>query len=202
MKKEISTQKTPVNKIIDAAIPLFATRGFAGVSVKELAEAAGVNIALISYYFGGKENLYSVVLEKQFSIITEIIETASKEDISTVDKIKHFAQYMVKAHKQCPYVSQLIYSEIINPTACFETIKKDINRLNGFISDCISKAMAAGQFRSDLKPEYAVLSLISIINFYFFTWHLSREFLPESDDQIEIYVSQAVEIYLKGVLNR
>ena len=201
MKKEVAMQKQTVSKIIDAAIPLFAMKGFAAVSVKELAEAADVNIALISYYFGGKENLYSVVLEKQFAIIAEITDTASKEEISTVDKLKYFAKSMVKAHKQYPYISQLVYGEIINPTACFETVKKGMKSQHRFFSDCISSAIATGQFRSDLKPEYAVLSLISIINFYFFTWHLAREFLPESDDQIEIYASQAIQIYLNGVLN-
>jgi len=67
LKVEISTEKPTVNKIIGAAIPLFAAKGVAGISVKELADAACVNIALISYYFGGKENLYAYILESQLA---------------------------------------------------------------------------------------------------------------------------------------
>ena len=46
-------------KLIDAAEALFSESGFDGVSIREIAEAAGVNIALIGYYFGGKEGLFT-----------------------------------------------------------------------------------------------------------------------------------------------
>ena len=49
--------------LIAAAIRLFATRGFSGTTTKAIAEAAGVNKALIYYYFQGKEALYAAALE-------------------------------------------------------------------------------------------------------------------------------------------
>jgi AcrR family transcriptional regulator len=45
-------------RILDAALGEFADKGFAGARVREIAERAGVNAQLISYYFGGKEGLY------------------------------------------------------------------------------------------------------------------------------------------------
>src|SRR5256885_1531113 len=51
-------------KLVSSATRLFAQRGFDGVSVKELADVAGVNVSLVSYHFGGKENLYRACLEK------------------------------------------------------------------------------------------------------------------------------------------
>ncbi len=44
-------------KLLAAGTELFAAKGFAGVSIRQLAETAGVNSALISYYYGGKEKL-------------------------------------------------------------------------------------------------------------------------------------------------
>jgi AcrR family transcriptional regulator len=75
------------NKIIEAAIPLFATKGFAAVSVKELAEAAGVNIALISYYFGGKEKLYTFILTQQVEIMKQLIIGLKASTTDPVEKI-------------------------------------------------------------------------------------------------------------------
>lgn len=51
-------------RIVEAAGRLFAARSFSGVSVRELARAAKVNAAAISYHFGGKDALYDAVLEK------------------------------------------------------------------------------------------------------------------------------------------
>ena len=44
------------DKLLAAGTELFAKKGFAGVSIRELAEAAGVNSALISYHFGGRKD--------------------------------------------------------------------------------------------------------------------------------------------------
>lgn len=54
------------NAILKAALAEFAQEGLAGARVDAIAEAAGVNKALLYYYFGSKERLYLAVLEDQF----------------------------------------------------------------------------------------------------------------------------------------
>lgn len=202
MKAEVSKEKRTADKIVASATELFARKGFAAVSVKELADAAGVNIALISYYFGGKENLYTTVLERQFAVIADVLDTIGKEGLPPVERVRRFAYLVMKVHKTAAYVDQLIYGEKINPTGCLETIvKKEIARIHNFLRDCISEAMAAGQFRPGLDPDCAALALGGIIRIYFCTRPFSQELLPARDDQAEYYVSQAVEMYLRGVQN-
>lgn len=203
MAKEIVKEKNQINKIIDAAIPLFAMKGFAAVSVREIANAANVNIALISYYFGGKEKLYSQILEQHVGLIAELVDTISKEkETSPIDKIRHYAKSFVQLHKRLPYLSHLLYSEIINPTSCFDTvIKKVASQVSNFLYSCINEGITTGQLAPDLKPGYVAIALNSLVNFYFITQRLSQKYLPEGDDQIDDCVYQAVEIYLKGILN-
>jgi AcrR family transcriptional regulator len=50
-------------KIIQSATKLFSTQGFEGTSVREIASDAGVNVAMINYYFGSKEKLFESVVE-------------------------------------------------------------------------------------------------------------------------------------------
>jgi AcrR family transcriptional regulator len=54
-------------RLLDAAARLFAERGFNGVSVREIAAAAEVNLGVIPYYFGTKENLLQEVFQRLFS---------------------------------------------------------------------------------------------------------------------------------------
>lgn len=61
MKKNIT------ERILLTATSLFAEIGFTNVTIKQLAHAANINPAAISYYFGGKETLYQEVLRYQFS---------------------------------------------------------------------------------------------------------------------------------------
>jgi AcrR family transcriptional regulator len=63
-------------RLIAAATPLFARNGLHGVNVRSLAKAAGVNLAMISYYFGGKDGLYAAVLEEQFASLNYVAQVA------------------------------------------------------------------------------------------------------------------------------
>jgi len=61
----VATTADPVpERLLDVAEHLFADRGFDGTSIRELATAAGCNIASVNYYFGSKQKLYEEVFRR------------------------------------------------------------------------------------------------------------------------------------------
>jgi len=56
-------------RILDAAERLFAQRGFYGVSLRDITQAAGVDVALVSYHFGGKRELFTAVFERRAEVL-------------------------------------------------------------------------------------------------------------------------------------
>jgi len=202
VKKEIVVDKPAVHKIMEVAAPLFAQKGFAAVSVKEIAAVAEVNIALISYYFGGKENLYAAILKAQFELIDNIIVLIRNEENCPIEKIRRFSRAFVKLHKSYPYVHRLIYGETINATNCYESIvKPGIMSSQDFVKECILAGINSGQIRPDIKLDCASLLLDSVLHFYFMSNHLADEFLEQEEDKAEYYMAEAIEMYLKGILN-
>jgi len=77
--KAITMNMDSRDQLLAAATPLFARKGLHGVSVRELAKAAGVNVSMISYYFGGKDGLYQEVVKEQFSGLTAIARMAASD---------------------------------------------------------------------------------------------------------------------------
>ncbi len=77
--------------IIESALKLFSTKGFEGTSVREIATDAGVNVAMISYYFGSKEKLFESVVEYRSlflkGLFTDLINNASLSSIEKIDFI-------------------------------------------------------------------------------------------------------------------
>ena len=77
--------------IIDVAVELFAEKGFEGTSVRDLATRADVNVAMINYYFGSKEKLFSSMLERKAtysrSMLEEIVGNKSLSPIEKMDRI-------------------------------------------------------------------------------------------------------------------
>ena len=53
------------DQIIDKAIKLFGEKGFDNTTIRELCQEAGINIAMINYYFGSKEKLFEAMVERK-----------------------------------------------------------------------------------------------------------------------------------------
>jgi AcrR family transcriptional regulator len=66
-----SSDKPVQERLLDAAEGLFCEHGFEGTSVRDIAAAAGCNIASVNYYFGGKEKLYLEVWRRHFNLMRQ-----------------------------------------------------------------------------------------------------------------------------------
>lgn len=80
-KRTVEGNAGPVReRLLDTAERLFSEHGFEGTSVRDLASAAGCNIASVNYYFGGKEKLYEEVFRRHLIPMTDI-------RIASIDKV-------------------------------------------------------------------------------------------------------------------
>lgn len=190
------------DKLIAAGEKLFAQRGLAGVSIRELAREAGTNSALISYYFGGKDGLYEAVLERQFAPIASLLETVADLDMTPPDRIIHYARSVPGIHKSRPYLTKYLMREIFSPSQQFEPfIRKYVQRVYSFLHRAIREGAARGEFRGDLDPEAATLALVGMLNFYYIARPIRQHFLADGAERErdERYVLDAVNIFLDGV---
>ena len=108
-----SKQVTPAEKIISAAAELFAAKPYNEVSVKEIAALAGVNNAMISYYFGGKGNLYRTVLERQIDGLLNSVEDIEKMPINPMDKLRTFMDRIINNRFSDNSEHNYIYTSIV-----------------------------------------------------------------------------------------
>jgi AcrR family transcriptional regulator len=101
-------------RIIDAAVRLFAQHGFAATGLRELAAAADVNLAMINYFFGSKKGLLKEILDDFFAGYVEVAqqqllcegETAHKVETFIKAAVHYFAQrrdYVVVVISELPH---------------------------------------------------------------------------------------------------
>ena len=85
IEKEISTEE----KIIIAARKLFTQKGFSATRTRDIADEAGINLALLNYYFRSKQNLFQIIIEEKFDVLFGIIgPILSDSKISLEEKIE------------------------------------------------------------------------------------------------------------------
>src|SRR5580765_1682525 len=96
--------------IINKAIELFAVKGFEGTSIRDLATAADVNVAMVNYYFGSKEKLFEALVEKKtISIRGSLEEIAKDKTLTSLEKIDKVIESYVErffVHRQFHRVIQ------------------------------------------------------------------------------------------------
>lgn len=188
-------------KLLAAATELFARKGFAGVSIRELAITAGVNSALISYHFGGKEGLYESVVTAQYEKLLGRVEPIAASHATAQEKIRMFADVIRRNHTQDqPLMARLIQGELTSPTSCMENvIRKYTVRMAKLVTGVLREGMEKGELRDDIEPIFAGLSLAGMLNFYFILREITKVVIPSSPEQDERFVASALKIYLKGM---
>jgi TetR/AcrR family transcriptional regulator len=192
--------KDSKSKLIEAALPLFAIKGYAAVSIRELAEAAGVNVALINYHFGGKESLYEAVVKSQLTLLVEVFNKEKTANLTPMERVGLFGKNLVTFHQRSPYLRRLISSELSNPTPCFDkVIKKHIRMFFPTVQVALTDGISEKDFRSDFNPTLAAIAVAGMIHFYFLAQPVVNDLMPPYDGRDEEYLQEVLSIYFQGI---
>jgi TetR/AcrR family transcriptional regulator len=118
-------EKKTEEKILEAALTIFQKNGLQGARMQEIAELAGINKALLHYYFRSKEKLFDKVLRITIANFQPQIMNIMNSDYSLEDKIIEFADKYISMAMANPFVPLFIINQLIqNPsyiTTLFDT---------------------------------------------------------------------------------
>jgi len=156
--------------ILSAAVREFADRGMAGARTDSIARAAGVNKALLYYYFKDKEKLYGAALDHVFSQLSARLLEVLGCDLSPREKIRAYAGAhfdFIASHLQ---YRGLVQGEIARSGQASPHMQRIAKRyfhpLFSGLAEVIGAGIAAGEFRS-IDPLHFVPSMIAVVVFYF-----------------------------------
>lgn len=155
--------------IVGAARRLFLAEGFAAVSMRRIAEAAGVTPAMIHYYFKGKDGLYQAVFEETAAPVFRKLRALTDRPGDAGEDIRSLLRTYMRVLSENPWVRQLILREVLDPRGSFRDsfVKQLAGPAAGRLKQLLAADKADGQLRSDLDVELAALSLVSMAVFPF-----------------------------------
>lgn len=99
-------------KIIDAARELFYEKGFTGVTVRDIASKAEVNLALLHYYFRTKEKVFEVVFNEAFTLLFRKLNRAMSSDVDLFEKIRLIVSSYITTAMKYPQLPSFIMHEL------------------------------------------------------------------------------------------
>ncbi|MGW8286573.1 MAG: TetR/AcrR family transcriptional regulator [Candidatus Deferrimicrobiaceae bacterium] len=186
------------SKILSAATPLFAKHGLNGVSIRNLANAAGVNLSMISYHFGGKAGLYAEILEEQFKGF-RYIDDIARSDLPPLEKFELYIRGTIRRYRENPYLLRYYVSELSNPTPLFKTIVRPaVQKVLKVLREAVEEGILQKNLRKSLNSADSVLALAGMINFYFLVAPAARGFVEHHRERDEELVNHFMDIVRTG----
>ena len=170
-----SPDRETEQKILDAAKSVFVRRGTAGARMAEIAEEAGVNQALLHYYFRSKERLSAAVFEQIAGRVFPALTQTLGADISLDDKIDRLVAVYLDNLSRHPFLPGYLLSELHHhPERLPQLLAKAIGAEPGGVlpplfqqlGRQINERVAAGTMRP-IAPEQFAINLISLCIFPF-----------------------------------
>ena len=187
--------------LLSVAINLFAEYGYDKVSIRDIAEKAKTNSAMISYYFGSKQNLYDAALEKQAGSL-QVFLSPETADLSPQKILQLYVDTLQKIHKNNPTLMKFICWEFKTPSEHPEAfIKQRLQRVYYILSQAIRRGMEDGSFRKDLDIRSTAIVLAGMVNFYYISRDLHTRISNKEDDDDE-YMKQVMKIFFAGIERR
>jgi len=190
-------------QIIETAERLFAERGFDGTSVRDIALEAGVNIAMISYYFGSKEKLMEALLEWRGGGIKIRVESLIKDDrYSPIEKVnmlidEHIDRVMQKQSFHKIMVSVQVTNK--NP-AILKAANKVKLRNAKVIAELIKDGQKKGVFKKKIDLIFMLNTLVGTVNQTMMNLDYYREFngqMDMPDEAFQLSIKRKLSIHIK-----
>ena len=141
-------------QILEAAEQLFADKGFEGTSVRDVAETANVNVAMISYYFGSKEKMLdSLFAYRGEASIMKLESMVYHKNITTLQKVNMLIDYYIdKIQGQPCFYKIMMREQVANFRPTTTAMIFDFKKKNqALIEELIHEGQKKGEFKKHIE---------------------------------------------------
>ncbi len=193
-------------KIFDAAHELFVQKGLDGAKMQEIADRAGINKALLHYYYRTKDKLYEMVAKSIIHQGIPIIQKTIESDLPLEEKIVKFVDFYIDLIRRNPFIPLFIISEMNkHPEQFMEKIlPARLPRPEIFLKQ-VEDAVAAGTIRP-INPQHLLLNIISLCVFPFVARPIMQMVLgmnkPEADQFLKQRKTEVTEFIFAALRPR
>ena len=191
------------DKIIDAAKVVFVKKGLDGSRMQEIANEAGINKALLHYYFRTKAKLFEKVFEMLFKDIFLIFEQAISNEVSFEEFLEGFVRRYIGMLTERPYIPQFVIHELNrNPNRIVTQIESsafDKQKLFNLINRAVEEEVIR-----PIAPVHLLSNILSLCIFPFIARPIItgfvldgdekkyQEYIRERPDEVIAFVKQAL----------
>lgn len=192
-RKRKGKDKLPA--IIDAALEVFAEKGFHNATIAEIARKAHVSEATVYEYCGSKEDLLFSIPEEITRSSVERVESILPFVKGAENRLRAVVYGYYQVYRDNPQYSSLVLLDLKHNRKFMQTEGYHmVRKAAGILLGVIKEGIESGEFRSDIDPQLVRSMVLGTIEHVFFRWHLM-----ERQEELPDFVDRVMDIIMGGI---
>jgi AcrR family transcriptional regulator len=185
--------------ILDAAIRVFARKGFHHCRVSDVADEAGVAYGLVYHYFDSKEEILNrLFLERWQLMLDAIVEIDARRDVPAREKLYAVASFIIDSYRYEPELMKVIIVEVTRAANTFGRLHlAKIREAYELIAGIVDTARRDGSFKSDISAQFAAMCFYGAIEQLLSAWIF--DIVPQTEEEFERAKALVVEAICGGL---
>ena len=184
--------------ILDAAVRVFARRGFNQCRVSDIADEAGVAYGLVYHYFRSKDEVLDTLFLERWNVLLDVIRELDGRELPAREKLYAIASFIVDSYRHDPDLMKVIIVEVTRAANSFgQTHLAKIREAYELIDAIVAKAQAQGEFKDTVTPRFAAMAFYGAIEQVLTGWIF--DVLPRGEDEFEQAKAFVVETICGGL---
>ena len=198
MAEASERQRDKRRRIIDAAVDVFAEKGFGLSRVSDIARKAGVADGTIYLYFKNKEDILVSIFEEKMEGILEGLRTTLNRVDDPRDKLRSFATFHFDQLRKNPAVAEVLQAEMrLSNKFLKEYRPEKLWRYLDEFQQILEDGAHKGIFREDLDPSLSKWAFFGALDQLGMQWVLAKK---EAAFSLETAARQVTDIFIRGLV--
>jgi TetR/AcrR family fatty acid metabolism transcriptional regulator len=182
--------------IRDAAVRVFARKGFHTCRVGDIAEEAGVAHGLLYHYFASKDELLEIVFRETWDELLGAIRAVEESGEPAREQLRQVAAIMLRSWRRDPDLIRVLVREIGRSPELQRRIDA-LRQVFDAVARIVERGQAAGEFREELDPRLASFVFYGALEAILTGWVLGQ--LSDGDEDVRRAEQALVEIVCSGL---
>jgi AcrR family transcriptional regulator len=192
--------------ILDVAERVFSEKGFDGASTRLISGEAGVNMAMLNYYFGSKEGLFLAIFQRKISSFQNVLQNLGNDDSKSAwEKMEQYIEMYGDKVVSNNCFQKLLYQEMgMNrgndlSDKLRDLLLKNVTELDKILNEGIAK----GEFKKDIDIPMVIATLYGTKNYILNTPLIASALLQydiRDDKMIETKLKPQIKSFMKNLM--
>jgi TetR/AcrR family transcriptional regulator, fatty acid metabolism regulator protein len=182
-------------QILEAAVKVFARKGFHASRVGDIAEEAGIAYGLVYHYFKSKEDLLETIFRTTWTEMLARVREVEEAGVPASEAVRQVTALLLRTWRRDPDLVRVLVREVTRSPHVQQEVEEITHAMDA-LERIVRRGQESGEFRQEFDPRLAAVVFYGVLDEVLTSWVLGQ--LPDRDEDIASAERNVVQLLVDG----